>query len=210
MPVSNPAKMSSIKAEFGGTNKLSDYRRGGTYVPSNSASTISTTVNGLAISQFSGVSKPAPAPSLTLQQTDIWHGFYIPEGFGLAEANAAVYLNLDGKVNKMHTFNGGTSGGNWLSGAVNGLLQYKVNSISTDNIGYGPYTITKFPNATTGWLDLNSHLTIALILDRSNNSSNWWVNAGVELNAQIGFRFKSNQQSLGNINFTVTVSNGIF
>jgi hypothetical protein len=57
--VSNPAKLSSVKAEFGGPNNLTAYYRGGPYVPSDASSTISTTAAGLKLSQFNGVTKPA-------------------------------------------------------------------------------------------------------------------------------------------------------
>lgn len=59
MTVSNPASFSSIKAEFGGSNNFKDYYRGGPYVPSSSPTQISTTADGLSMSQFNGVSKPA-------------------------------------------------------------------------------------------------------------------------------------------------------
>lgn len=61
MAVSNPASFSSIRAEFGGSTKFSDYYRGGPYVPLNAAASISTTAVGLALSQFNGVSKPSAA-----------------------------------------------------------------------------------------------------------------------------------------------------
>lgn len=57
MTVSNPASFSSIKAEFAGSNNFSQYYRGGPYVNSAQSSTISTTANGLAMSQFNGVTK---------------------------------------------------------------------------------------------------------------------------------------------------------
>lgn len=61
MTVSNPASLSSANAEFGGNGSLSALVRGGSYVASNASSTISTTVVGLALSQFNGVTKPASA-----------------------------------------------------------------------------------------------------------------------------------------------------
>lgn len=54
--VSNPASFSSIRAAFGGTDPFSAYYRGGPHVPISSSSGISTTANGLSMSQFNGVS----------------------------------------------------------------------------------------------------------------------------------------------------------
>ena len=65
MAVSNPATFSSVRAEFGGSTKFSDYYRGGPYVPLNAAAGISTTAVGLALSQFNGVSKPSATLSAT-------------------------------------------------------------------------------------------------------------------------------------------------
>lgn len=59
--VSNPATFSSIKAAYGAaSNNFSDYVRGGTIVPSNAPTQISTTAAGLAMSQFNGVSSVVP------------------------------------------------------------------------------------------------------------------------------------------------------
>lgn len=66
MTVSNPASFSSIKAEFGGSNNFSDYYRGGPYVSSAVSAAISTTIAGLAMSQFNGVSKPAGITGLSI------------------------------------------------------------------------------------------------------------------------------------------------
>lgn len=56
MTVSNPASFSSIKAEFAGSANFKDYYRGGPYVPAGASSSISTTADGLRMSQFNGVS----------------------------------------------------------------------------------------------------------------------------------------------------------
>lgn len=61
MPVSNPATFSSIKANCGGSNNFKDYYRGGPYVPSTANAGISTTANGLSMSQFSGTNNPPTA-----------------------------------------------------------------------------------------------------------------------------------------------------
>lgn len=58
MTVSNPATLSSANAEFSGNGSLSALVRGGSFVPSNASSAISTSVAGLALSQFNGVTKP--------------------------------------------------------------------------------------------------------------------------------------------------------
>ena len=60
MTVSNPATLSSVKANFGGPGNLAAYVRGGSYVPIGGPSSISTTVSGLALSQFNGVSPYTP------------------------------------------------------------------------------------------------------------------------------------------------------
>lgn len=66
MTVSNPASLSSANAEFGGNGTLSALVRGGAYVASNASATISTTVSGLALSQFNGVTKPSAAVSASV------------------------------------------------------------------------------------------------------------------------------------------------
>lgn len=53
MPVTAPISLTKIKTEFSGPNNLAAYVRGGTYVPNITANNaISTTVNGLGMSQF--------------------------------------------------------------------------------------------------------------------------------------------------------------
>lgn len=61
MAVTAPVSLSKIKTEFSGPNNFSAYTRGGTYVgnsPANAA--ISTTVAGLAMSQFLGAAAFSP------------------------------------------------------------------------------------------------------------------------------------------------------
>lgn len=55
MPVTTPIGLQKIKTEFSGPNTFSSYIRSGTYVPNIAAnSAVSTTVSGLAMSQFLG------------------------------------------------------------------------------------------------------------------------------------------------------------
>lgn len=65
MAVSNPASLSSVRAEFGGPGNLAAYVRGGAWVASNASATIATTVGALKLSQFNGVSKPSAALQAT-------------------------------------------------------------------------------------------------------------------------------------------------
>lgn len=61
MTVTAPVSLSKIVAEFGGPNNLSAYVRGGAYVPNTTANAnVSTTVAGLAISQFLGATNYIP------------------------------------------------------------------------------------------------------------------------------------------------------
>lgn len=56
MAIVAPASLTKIHTEFGGSGPFSDYIRGGAYVPDGPTenASISTTVNGLALSQFTG------------------------------------------------------------------------------------------------------------------------------------------------------------
>lgn len=70
MAVTAPVSLSKIKTEFSGPNTFSSYTRGGTYVPNIAAnSAISTTVAGLAMSQFLN------AVALSVQLEDFNPGF---------------------------------------------------------------------------------------------------------------------------------------
>jgi len=208
MPVSNPAKLSSIKAEFGGPNNLSAYTRGGTYVPMNSPSQIKTTVNGLAISQFNGVSKP---PVLTLTNTFWLLGFSIPIGFTQLQAYCEAQIRPDGKVWTGHTFQQIQQGSSWLSGAAGNLLQYRITKADLIQDTY-PNTvkITRTPTTTTGWIDYNSYLVVSLTFDRkSTNSSNWWMGFEATNETEIEFRIKSTQQSIGKLKFEIYVGDSV-
>lgn len=61
MAVDSSPTLLKIIAEFGGPGNLSAYVRGGAYVPNTAPNAaISTTVDGLRISQFAGASKGTP------------------------------------------------------------------------------------------------------------------------------------------------------
>lgn len=74
MAVTAPVSLSGIVAEFGGPGNLAAYIRGGGYVPNIPANAaISTTVEGLAMSQFEGAVNSVPlsgsiAPLLGIEQ----------------------------------------------------------------------------------------------------------------------------------------------
>lgn len=59
--VTNPASLSSVMTVFSGPGNLAAMYKGGSYVPSNTSGSISTTASGLALSQFNGVSYPSAA-----------------------------------------------------------------------------------------------------------------------------------------------------
>lgn len=66
----NPS-FSQVKAFFTGSNNLSDYYRGGPYVPNIPANAgISTTAAGLQLSQFSGADKVTALP-LSVSANDV-------------------------------------------------------------------------------------------------------------------------------------------
>jgi len=142
MAVSNPATMSSIKSEFGGPNNLSAYVRGGTYVPMNAANQISTTVSGLAVSQFSGVIKPV---SVYLTKQTIHAN---SSGLGGNPLYANLYLKPNGKYQ--------TGGLYWDLEYGVGFdtvsLEYKIKSINAET---SPGTNFS-PQATTNWLPFTS------------------------------------------------------
>lgn len=70
-PVSNPASLSSVVSVFGGPGNLTAYYRGGPYVPDTPTNAaISTTSNGLALSQFAGASAYIPV-SASVSPTSI-------------------------------------------------------------------------------------------------------------------------------------------
>jgi len=88
--VSNPATLSSIKAVFGGTGKLSDYVKGGAYVSSSNPAPISTTVAGLRLSQFNGASASV-ALTATVSPTSVSGSYGGPTGsVGSATSNSAA------------------------------------------------------------------------------------------------------------------------
>jgi len=83
MTVSNPATLTSIKSEFNGPNDFKAYYRGGPYVPISMPNQISTTQNGLAISQFSGVSNDppiGPSPNQPPSSYVSWFGSFAKNG----------------------------------------------------------------------------------------------------------------------------------
>ncbi len=92
--ITAPVSMSKIRAKFGGTGPLSTYRRGGGLVPDipvNAA--ISTTANGLRISQFEGadtVTLP-PAPTLTYANVTAVH-------YDAGTATAEIFIRSSGVV----------------------------------------------------------------------------------------------------------------
>lgn len=100
MTVSNPATLSSANTEFSGNGTLSALVRGGSYVSSSASSTISTTVSGLALSQFNGVTKPAVDTPLSINGKTYSAGMIVSSGSGtigyqFTTTNATWTVNLN-------------------------------------------------------------------------------------------------------------------
>jgi hypothetical protein len=60
LPTSGTLRMSAIHTEFGGTEKLSAYYRGGTYVPNTTTNSAIPTSGKIKYSEFYGASKTIP------------------------------------------------------------------------------------------------------------------------------------------------------
>lgn len=73
--VTNPPKLSSVIATFGGPNNLSAYVRGGAYVPNTAYyGAVSTTSAGLKLSQFAGLAAPVTLSLSPASQTAHYGG----------------------------------------------------------------------------------------------------------------------------------------
>lgn len=99
MAVTAPVSLSKIKAEFVGPNNLSAYVRGGSYVPNISANAaISTTVSGLALSQFLNTVKYSPitipvnwgSTGTTGSVSSSSQGLIVPMGSGTIRTQVTV------------------------------------------------------------------------------------------------------------------------
>jgi len=105
MTIVAPVSMSQIKSEFGGPNNLAAYVRGGTYVPIGAKNTISTTVSGLAISQFLGAEN---LPDAAINNGPFVH---------IRKYKAEITLKMDGSVRNTI----GHQIGTWMTGDPTGL-----------------------------------------------------------------------------------------
>lgn len=94
MPVTSPVSLSKIVAEFGGNGQLASYYRGGPYVPNIPANNaISTTANGLMMSQFEGATNAALTVTASPSVIDVNAG----SGIG-GPANAGIGMTATGGV----------------------------------------------------------------------------------------------------------------
>jgi len=157
MPVSSPAKLSSVLSEFQGPNNLKAYNRNGPYVPSNSYNNaISTNANNLKLSTFAGARKTLPVqlPASILDVSDnSWHK-YTPNL--THHSGAKIVFKGTGEATGQTGRLGGQdpifSLGNWISGmAATGV---EINLTTTSK------TPASWPNKSTGgWVGFSSNST---------------------------------------------------
>lgn len=144
MAVSNPATLSSVRAEFGGDGRLRQYTRGGGLVPNGPPqnNNIATDVNSLRLSQFAGAIRivtPTLQPASTSTSIDGPGGtscyiFFAPDG--------NVYINQDGYQSAAYRWlPNGMSAGSYAAN-VNGTwynMGNNVSAVSASAYGDGFY-----------------------------------------------------------------------
>jgi len=92
MPLGTLPPFSAVKAFFTGSDVFSDYRRGGPFVPNIPANAaISTTAEGLALTQFTGADKVTVQP-LAVSANDV--NVFQPEG--ATQANGSSFASATG------------------------------------------------------------------------------------------------------------------
>ncbi len=148
--VSNPATMSSVAVVFGGPGNLAAYVRGGTYVPIGASSTISTTVAGLRLSQFNGVTN-SPAMTAAASPTSVSASTAAPATITTGSSTATptggtapyTYLWSYNSGDTTVSINGATTATASFTATVNGTSGSKLASFVckiTDNVGNVAYT----------------------------------------------------------------------
>jgi len=160
--VTNPAKLSSIRQEFNGPNNFQPYNRGGAYVPHTAPSQISIHINGLAVSQFNGVSNaPVIGPHPNQPPSYKYAHYQITSG---QSATCSVSLGYHGNNTWALSATGSpTVYGNVLTGVSN-LDDYLVQMYLTNYSGTytNSYNYKDFPGVgsvsatTTLWSGLKT------------------------------------------------------
>jgi len=120
MVITAPVSLSKIKSVFGGGNKLSEYVRGGSIVPIGAKSTISTNVNGLAISQFLGASKP-PSVNFQLLETQLTATGDTDVDYEPGYASIILYSDGGYEIYETHWIGSGHYQGIWFNGSLNNV-----------------------------------------------------------------------------------------
>lgn len=96
MPVPNPPYMTAIKSEFQGPDNFSAYPRNGAYVGTNATTgAISTTVAGLAMSQFANAQKNVASPP-SISPSPNPREYYYSSTNGTQAMSASIALNPSG------------------------------------------------------------------------------------------------------------------
>lgn len=146
MPLGNSPSFSQVKAFFNGPDSLSQYVRGGLYVPDIPAnSAISATIAGLRLSQFSGADKVALPPAPTL--TNAGASDSVQSSNGYAQAYASIEIRPDGFVWTNTENSGSVSLYQWLPiGHSASEYDYRT---SVDQINW------------SGWVTLSGLVSVA-------------------------------------------------
>jgi len=120
MPIDAPVNLSKIKSEFGTSNMLSAYYRGGPNVPIGAKNTISTTVEGLAISQFLG-SENSPLVNFELLLTNIYATGDRDVDYN--PGSSSITLKADGTYTVYETYwmGSGEHSGTWFTGSLDNV-----------------------------------------------------------------------------------------
>ena len=157
---------SALQTEFGGSNpiSLSEYKRGGTYVPSGTTSaygTIPTTNSNIALGLFRGTQKTTPDVISIANDYIAADSVYESD----LDFNTATYgIRSNGTIDATYTSNGGyggsdglTNGTNWITPTTSAsLYEVRATKVSGDTPNAG--------SALNTWLSCSTTRSWALYL----------------------------------------------
>lgn len=148
MAVTPPASMSKIRAEFGGSGRMSGYKRGGGIVPDH-ANTAPISVSAPRMSQFNNTSRDAPAPSLAVNMQDSFANDFRPQGGPWAWAG--FRFSSDGNAYTQNSNYGDRVAYRWISAGDPSQVQVMctVSEQSEANIVQG--VLNQWIAANAGW-----------------------------------------------------------
>lgn len=151
MPLGSFPAFSAVKAFFAGSDVFSDYRRGGPYVPNIPANAaISTTAQGLALSQFSGADKSTPL-SVSADNVNVM----VPQGS--SQASGSSFASASGGTGSYTYTWQKISGLTCHTGSLSGSgLSFRITSGTAE----ATYRVTVSDGVSTAYYDIFVYLSI--------------------------------------------------